>query len=416
MVALINTSRKAFRTITYNEQKIKTGKAELLMADGFIKPADKLSLDDKIRQFQRYNSLNERIRVNTLHISLNFSPSDTLYRESLKMICRNYMDMIGFRLQPYLVYQHFDAGHPHVHIVTTCVKKDGRGILLHNLGPLRSIKACRAIESQFGLYSPGHKAYQPDLKNPTFGIQKVIYGQKATKKAISDVLMAVIRHYRFDSLLQYNAILNLFNVFADGGREGSRMFTWKGLIYRVLDENGKNIGSPIKASDFHYKPTLAFLEQKFIENSPLKLPFLRRLQVEIEYALIKSHRHSVSGFVRELEKNQISTVFHKDQKNSTDGILFVDHKTKSAFEGADLGTANSLSGILERLGLVDSQKLTILQNEQSNFQTLENSLEHSISSGWPLISKLLQSERSENRTPYLFYKYSQRKNRIKVSL
>ena len=29
------------------------------------------------------------------------------------------MEQIGFGDQPYLVYQHNDAGHPHIHIVTT---------------------------------------------------------------------------------------------------------------------------------------------------------------------------------------------------------------------------------------------------------------------------------------------------------
>ncbi|MGI8583448.1 MAG: relaxase/mobilization nuclease domain-containing protein [Chitinophagaceae bacterium] len=38
------------------------------------------------------------------------------------------MDKIGFAEQPYLVYQHLDAGHPHIHIVTTNIQQSGKRI------------------------------------------------------------------------------------------------------------------------------------------------------------------------------------------------------------------------------------------------------------------------------------------------
>jgi hypothetical protein len=36
------------------------------------------------------------------------------------------MDKIGFGDQPYLVYRHLDAGHPHIHIVTKTLSIMGR--------------------------------------------------------------------------------------------------------------------------------------------------------------------------------------------------------------------------------------------------------------------------------------------------
>lgn len=41
------------------------------------------------------------------------------------------MDKIGFGG---LVYQHHDAAHPHLHIVSTNIQEDGRRIGVHNLG------------------------------------------------------------------------------------------------------------------------------------------------------------------------------------------------------------------------------------------------------------------------------------------
>jgi hypothetical protein len=47
-------------------------------------------------------------------------------RKKLLSIAENYMEKIGFSAQPYLVYQHLDVGHPHVHLVTTNIGADGK--------------------------------------------------------------------------------------------------------------------------------------------------------------------------------------------------------------------------------------------------------------------------------------------------
>ena len=59
-----------------------------------------------------------------------------------------YMEKIGFGQQPYLVYQHLDAGHPHIHIVGTNIQKDGKRISLHNIGRNQSTTARRELEKR----------------------------------------------------------------------------------------------------------------------------------------------------------------------------------------------------------------------------------------------------------------------------
>ena len=61
---------------------------------------------------------------------------------------------------------------------------------------------------------------------------------------------------------ELNAVLKQYNVLADRGSDKSRIFQGGGLVYRILDEDGKPVGVPIKASDFYNKPTLKFLEEK----------------------------------------------------------------------------------------------------------------------------------------------------------
>ena len=67
-----------------------------------------------------------------MHISLNFDASDKLSQNELKEIADKYVKEIGFGEQPYLVYQHHDSGHPHIHIVTTNIRNDGSRIGLQS--------------------------------------------------------------------------------------------------------------------------------------------------------------------------------------------------------------------------------------------------------------------------------------------
>ncbi len=93
-------------------------------------------------------SLNENVSRNSVHISLNFDPSEKLTNEQLKEISDRYMQKIGFGEQPYLVYQHFDAGHPHIHIVSVKVRADSTRIDTNNIGRNQSEKARKEIEQR----------------------------------------------------------------------------------------------------------------------------------------------------------------------------------------------------------------------------------------------------------------------------
>ncbi|MFT3949948.1 MAG: relaxase/mobilization nuclease domain-containing protein [Agriterribacter sp.] len=65
--------------------------------------------------------------------ALNFHPSekDRLNKEFFIHLADEYMNKVGFGGQPYLVYQHKDAGHPHVHVLSTLIKGDGKRISTH---------------------------------------------------------------------------------------------------------------------------------------------------------------------------------------------------------------------------------------------------------------------------------------------
>ena len=103
MVARINTGKSISKALNYNEKKVQQNDAKLLLAHNFIKGPDQLTFYDKLRSFEKLTSLNERAVTNTLHVSLNFDPSENLPDERLIAVADSYMKRIGFGNQPYLV-------------------------------------------------------------------------------------------------------------------------------------------------------------------------------------------------------------------------------------------------------------------------------------------------------------------------
>ena len=87
---------------------------------------------------------------------------------------------------------------------------------------------------------------------------------------MSDVLEYVTEKYKLTSLAELNVLLRLYNVVADPGKEVTKLRRDRGLRYRALDDQGKHIGRPLKASFFDCKPTLENLEKKFILTQSLK--------------------------------------------------------------------------------------------------------------------------------------------------
>jgi hypothetical protein len=160
MVCKVRCGKSVRGALNYNENKVKEGKAECIGAVNFVGEAQHLRFFEKLARFQNLIEGNTRAKTNTLHISLNFDVGETLSQNKLNQIAASYMDKIGFGGQPYLVYQHHDAAHPHLHIVTTNIQEDGRRIGTHNLGKNQSEVARKEIEVQFGLIKAQSKPSQ----------------------------------------------------------------------------------------------------------------------------------------------------------------------------------------------------------------------------------------------------------------
>jgi len=347
MVAVIKTGHSLQRILNYNENKVKEGVAECISASNYPMDAEKLSFNHKLNRLLKQAALNENVTRNSVHVSLNFDPNERLSGEQLKDIADTYMQKIGFGEQPYLVYRHMDAGHPHIHIVSVKVRADGSRIDTQNIGRNQSEKARKKIETAYGLVkAEDMKKKQYELKSAY--TQKVQYGRSDSRRAIANVLDAILNTYKYTSLPELNAVLKQYNVMADRGSESSRTYQHQGLLYRILDEQGNPVGVPIKASSFHNKPTLKYLEERFSLNEVARQPHKLRVKNTIDLTFLKQSKPSLQTLIKALEKEGINTVVRQNADGVIYGITYVDHRTKCVFNGSAIGKPYSAKGILER--------------------------------------------------------------------
>jgi hypothetical protein len=414
MVAVIKPGRSLRNALHYNENKLKQEKAVLIHSVNYGKDTDHLGFTDKIRRLEKLAALNQETKVNSVHISLNFHPSEKIPVEKLREIADAYMQKIGFGDQPYLVYQHHDAGHPHIHVVTTNIRKDGTRIKLHNIGRNQSEKARKEIEHEFKLVKAQREQLKQAYELKPVHVQKVQYGRSETKQAITNVLDVILPTYKYASLPELNAVLKEYNVRADRGSEKSRTYQRRGLVYRVLDEKGQPVGAPIKASQIYNKPTVKALEEKFKINEPEKQKHKLRVKDAIDVALLKRPGMPLPELIQALQKEKIQVVLRQNAEGIIYGMTYVDHQTKCVFNGSDLGKPYSANAMQERC---KPEQVAIKPQQKTPKQDQVQAVEHPISTPALDLSHslipLLQTEKEHNSLPYELRKDLKRKRKRK---
>ncbi|WP_418501807.1 relaxase/mobilization nuclease domain-containing protein [Flagellimonas sp.] len=349
MVAVIKTGRSIHRIFNYNENKVKEGVARCIGQGNYPVEATRLSAGMRLNRLLKRAALNPNVKRNSVHISLNFDPSEKLSDEDMNSIAHTYMKGMGFDKQPYLVYRHEDAGHPHLHICTVNIRADGRRIDMNNIGRNQSEQARKTIEVEFGLVV-AERQKKKDYPLEPVNVEKASYGKRTTKAAIQTVLQYVLDRYRYASLPELNAVLNLYNVAAERGGEDSVMYRHNGLQFCLLDDKGNRIGVPLKASLFYNKPILKNLQERFLKNKPKKLPHKLKLKNALDKALANTDIVSLGSLKQDLETQGIHLRLRQSKEGKLYGVTFVDHRTQCVFNGSELGKGYGAKALQQRLG------------------------------------------------------------------
>lgn len=264
----------------YNEEKIRQGQAIGLAAPGFHRDMDRLSLADKHQRFLGRLELNRRVQRPVLHASVNFHPKDVLTDDTLRELGLSYLKALGLQDQPALLYRHLDAAHPHLHLLTVLIRRDGSLKNPFHAARHQAQLCCRRLEARYGLRSPDAPmaGFLPDA----FREGAPGYGRHPTAESINRVVGAQLEVLRADSLDAFSAVLRLHGVHLIQGSEESFLRRHHGLMYQLLSADGRPVGVPVAASRLELKPVRKVLEPRLALASrnlePWALSLERRLE------------------------------------------------------------------------------------------------------------------------------------------
>ncbi|MCW2120667.1 relaxase/mobilization nuclease domain-containing protein [Flavobacterium sp. 7A] len=332
MIAKIGRGANIIGALSYNHLKVDQENGAILATHRIRETVNgQFTINQLYSSFEPYLMANRRTEKPVLHISLNPNPKDSVTDEDFKKIAKDYMDLMGYGDQPYVVFKHTDIERTHIHIVSTCVDRYGKK-LSDSYEKLRSMNACRELEQKYQLLPATEKNH--NSKEVIF--KPVDYKEANVKSQIASVIRHLPKYYQYQSLGAYNALLSLFNITAEQITGEIQGRTKQGLVYFALDENGEKATNPFKSSLFGKQAGMENLEKHF-EQSKVKMkiePSKDILKNSIEVAM--NTTIGETDFKKQLVDQGVNTVVRRNDQGRIYGITFIDHESRTVWNGSQL--------------------------------------------------------------------------------
>ncbi|UOU98223.1 relaxase/mobilization nuclease domain-containing protein [Chryseobacterium daecheongense] len=412
MIAKIGKGENLWGALTYNQQKVDNENGTVLFTN---KIPDLWDHPYSVRFFHQYFEpyliANNKTEKPVRHISLNPDPNDKVDDKIYREMAQQYMQEMGYGNQPYVVFKHTDIDRTHIHIVTTCVQIDGKKIS-DRYDHSRSMEACRKLEKQYNLKVTGanRNLNQSSIFKP------VDYTKGNIKTQLSSILRHMPQTYSFQSIGAYRALLSQFNISVEevNGELHGKMR--KGMVYFATDKNGKKISNPFKSSLFGRHAGVENI-QELIEKSKVKMkndPLKFILKRTIETAISTSRTET--AFKKQLLEQGTATVIRKNDDGRIYGITFIDHNSKSVWNGSQLGKELSANSFNKLWHEIETKPESSSYNSSNNDISFEKSSEHFFSNNsyegvHGFFSSLLSSDTDKDHEEQIFASQMKKRER-----
>lgn len=336
MVAKISIGNSLYGALVYNGEKLNKERGKLISSNKIYNDGSgSLDIRRAFEDFKRWIPAHTRTERPMMHISLNPHPDDRLTDAQFSQLADDYMKMMGFENVPFIVFKHEDIDRYHLHIVALRVDTNGRCISDKN-NFYKNKKVCRELEKKYGL-----KVAEREKVSPDTPITKVDPNGDI-KRQVQNVVKLVGMRWQFQSIGEYNAILELYNVkceMTDGKVNGRE---YHGLVYFATDDNGNTIATPLKASRLGKFASCTAIEGKFERDK-------EKIDIKSTKRLVSDAMAAATGkddFISKLKEKNIDLVLRYNADGRLYGATFVDHNNHVALNGSRLGrefSANALN-------------------------------------------------------------------------
>ena len=331
MIAKISATENLGGALGYNFKKVEKEEASILFAQNLYQ--NKEGTYTMAEVFADMESLiPEKCRTKKMvfHCSLNPHPDEKLSDEILAQIAKEYMEALGYGKQPYIVFKHNDIAREHIHIVSLRINGEGKKIN-DKFEKRRSKKITDTLERKFGLI-PSSKVTDKAMNETP----KIDTSRGNIKEQVASVLRMVLKHYKFCSLGELNAILGKYNLAVEEVKTEFRGRKYDGLVYVPTDDKGDKVSSPIHASDIGRGVGYTAVQnriQKSKQTIKLLIPTIRNKVLQT----MRTSPNMEKELRQRLEEQGLRVVIRKNDNGRIYGITFIDDERGAAFNGSRLG-------------------------------------------------------------------------------
>ena len=341
MIAKISSTENLGGALGYNFKKVEKGEASILLAAELYQDKEgRYTKEDVLADMEALIPKNCRTKKTVFHCSLNPHPDEKLSDERLTQIAKEYMEALGYGNQPYIVFKHSDISREHIHIVS--LRVDSRGQKINDkFEKRRSKQITDALERKFGLI-PGSKITHREMGE----VSKIDTTKGNIKKQVAETLRSVLKHYKFYSLGELNAILSVYNLAVEEVKTEFRGKKYDGLVYVPTDDKGDKVSTPIHASDIGRGVGYTAVQNRMQKSKQAIKPLIPAIRNKVLQTMRTSPK-TEEELQQRLEEQGLRVFIRKNESGRIYGITFIDDKEGIALNGSRLGkgyAANVFNG------------------------------------------------------------------------
>ena len=341
MIAKISATENLGGALGYNFKKVEKEEANILFSQGLYQNKEgTYTMAEVFADMEALIPEKCRTKKMVFHCSLNPHPDEKLSDETLMQIAKEYMEALGYGKQPYIVFKHNDIAREHIHIVSLRVDSRGRKIN-DKFEKRRSKKITDALEKRFGLIPSSKVADKAVEETP-----KIDTTQGNIKEQVANVARMVLKHYRFCSLGELNAILSKYNLAVEEVKTEFRGKKYDGLVYVPTDDKGGKISTPINASDIGRGVGYTAVQNRMQKSKQNVKPLIPTVRNKVLQTM-RTSPNTEKELRQRLEEQGLRVVIRKNDNGRIYGITFIDDEQGVALNGSRLGkgyAANVFNG------------------------------------------------------------------------
>ena len=341
MIAKISTTENLGGALGYNFKKVEHNEASVLCVNDLREAFDGTYRMDKVlSDMQKAIPEQCRTKKTVFHCSLNPHPDEKLSDELLVQITKEYMEALGYGKQPYIVFKHNDIARKHIHIVSLRVDSNRRKINDKFEGK-RSKLITDALERKYNLI-PSSKVTDKTMKETP----KVDTIKGNIKEQVANVVRMVLKHYKFCSLGELNAILSKYNLAVEEVKTEFRGKKYDGLVYVPTDDKSNKVSTPIHASDIGRGVGYTAVQNRMQKSKQTIKPLIPTVRNKVLQTM-RTSPNTEKELRQRLEEQGLRVVIRKNDNGRIYGITFIDDEQGVALNGSRLGkgyAANIFNG------------------------------------------------------------------------